>query len=321
MGTWHRIGEVAQILQINPKTIRYYDEVGLIKPSRHTEAGYRQYSAEDIERLELVVALRYAGCTLTEISLILENAPNAAAMLERRVAAIDEQICKLQKSRDMLTITAGNEQSFATVERIRERMRIMKMGSEERQVRVVEQAEKSAALLLTSKEQEMSAQQREQLHAFFTISANLAVEQADAYAEMQRLLQDGGLIDLLRDHVSRIAQRLPIAGTLDEKAWRKRMRLLRRQLREAMKRGESPASPNVQRIAAEHEQLYAQAFSISVDEYELWRSGVERELAGSLLPQFVSAWQTVRTSDAAGEQQAKRLLRDGLQELRKPKTR
>ena len=46
------IGEVAALVGVSPKTIRYYHEVGLLAEPARTEAGYRLYTAQDLLRLQ-----------------------------------------------------------------------------------------------------------------------------------------------------------------------------------------------------------------------------------------------------------------------------
>ena len=50
-----RIGELAAELGLNPKTIRYYEEIGLLPQPRRTPAGYRLYEAADRERLAFIL--------------------------------------------------------------------------------------------------------------------------------------------------------------------------------------------------------------------------------------------------------------------------
>ncbi len=49
-----RIGELAGRLDLNPKTIRYYEEIGLLPTPQRTPAGYRLYDAADLERLRFI---------------------------------------------------------------------------------------------------------------------------------------------------------------------------------------------------------------------------------------------------------------------------
>ena len=63
----HKIGHVAQTLNVSLRTIRYYEELGLIRPFR-TEKGTRLYSEEDIARLHTALTLREHGLSLEQIA-------------------------------------------------------------------------------------------------------------------------------------------------------------------------------------------------------------------------------------------------------------
>jgi len=66
-----RIGELAAELGLNPKTIRYYEDIGLMPEPPRTAAGYRLYGEVDRERLEFILKARAIGLTLEEIHQIL----------------------------------------------------------------------------------------------------------------------------------------------------------------------------------------------------------------------------------------------------------
>ena len=51
-----QIGEVARAAGLTVRTLHHYDEIGLVRPSSRTAAGYRAYSAADVERLREVLA-------------------------------------------------------------------------------------------------------------------------------------------------------------------------------------------------------------------------------------------------------------------------
>lgn len=65
------IGEVARRTGVNSKTIRYYEEVGLLPPAVRLPSGYRQYNEQDVERLEFVRNAKALGVTLEEIKEVL----------------------------------------------------------------------------------------------------------------------------------------------------------------------------------------------------------------------------------------------------------
>ena len=69
-----RIQEVASELGLTPRSIRYYEELGLLSPAARSEGDYRLYDASDVERLRFIKELRVdAGFSLAEIGQLLED--------------------------------------------------------------------------------------------------------------------------------------------------------------------------------------------------------------------------------------------------------
>lgn len=70
----YRIEQVAERLQTTKRTLRYYEEIGLLLPAERTEGGYRLYSDEDIARLERIQRLKdLLGFSLAEIRTLLQT--------------------------------------------------------------------------------------------------------------------------------------------------------------------------------------------------------------------------------------------------------
>lgn len=65
------IGELSSIIGISIRTIRYYEEVGILNPAKTTESNYRYYGHKEIEILEIIVFLKKLGFSLQEIKMIL----------------------------------------------------------------------------------------------------------------------------------------------------------------------------------------------------------------------------------------------------------
>jgi DNA-binding transcriptional MerR regulator len=87
-----RIGEVAAATGLTVRTLHHYDEIGLVRPSARTAAGYRAYSASDVERLREVLAYRRLGFGLREIAdLVDDPATDAVAHLRRLRGLLLEQ--------------------------------------------------------------------------------------------------------------------------------------------------------------------------------------------------------------------------------------
>ncbi len=104
-----RIGELAAELGLNPRTIRYYEAIGLLPAPRRTPAGYRLYDAADRERLRFITKAKAIGLTLEEIGEILalrrEGQPpceHVLALVDRKLAAVDRQMRALAEFRQAL---------------------------------------------------------------------------------------------------------------------------------------------------------------------------------------------------------------------------
>jgi DNA-binding transcriptional MerR regulator len=69
----YTVSGLARLAGVSIRTLRYYDEIGLMKPSTRTEAGYRQYDQEDLLRLQQILFYRELDMPLIEIRDILED--------------------------------------------------------------------------------------------------------------------------------------------------------------------------------------------------------------------------------------------------------
>lgn len=67
------VKEVSNLTGISVRTLHYYDEIGLLKPSVLTEAGYRLYDDKALETLQQILFFRELDLPLKQIKLILEN--------------------------------------------------------------------------------------------------------------------------------------------------------------------------------------------------------------------------------------------------------
>ncbi|MBP3409540.1 MAG: MerR family transcriptional regulator, partial [Clostridia bacterium] len=67
------VNEVSRLTGVSVRTLRYYDQIGLLKPSGLTDAGYRLYDDDALERLQLILMYRELQFPLKEIHRILES--------------------------------------------------------------------------------------------------------------------------------------------------------------------------------------------------------------------------------------------------------
>jgi len=109
------VGQVAELAGVTVRTLHHYDEIGLVQPSSRTPAGYRGYSAGDVERLREVLAYRRLGFGLREIAdLVGDPATDALAHLRRlRGLLVD------QRNRAAAMVTAIDQELEARAMGIR----------------------------------------------------------------------------------------------------------------------------------------------------------------------------------------------------------
>src|SRR5262245_51731957 len=93
-----QVGELAKRTGLTVRALHHYDAIGLLKPSLHTEAGYRLYTAADVARLQQVLSLRQLGFSLEEVRDCLKQ-PGFAPLevIRLHLGRLREQIELQQK--------------------------------------------------------------------------------------------------------------------------------------------------------------------------------------------------------------------------------
>ncbi len=97
MEEWLRIGEVARRTGLTHRTLRHYDEIGLLRPSGRTDVDYRLYARKDLDRLLAIQHLKALGLSLGEISVALDEGGDAAELLGRHAAVVEARIAQEQE--------------------------------------------------------------------------------------------------------------------------------------------------------------------------------------------------------------------------------
>lgn len=105
-----KIGQLAERTGVSPKTIRYYEQIGVLPEPRRSDNGYRTYDVGAAERLAFISDAKSAGLSLLEIQMILElrdegesTCGHVIASLEMRLQEIDRQMKELQRARDRIS--------------------------------------------------------------------------------------------------------------------------------------------------------------------------------------------------------------------------
>lgn len=100
-----QIGELSRMVNLSQRTIRYYEEIGLLHSVRRIENGKRVYTQDDVRRLKFINRLKVLGLSLAEM-VELEKIyrqqrdnrdviPKLIAILDERAAQIDERVRQL----------------------------------------------------------------------------------------------------------------------------------------------------------------------------------------------------------------------------------
>ena len=91
------VSQVSALTGVSVRTLHHYDAIGLLKPSRITEAGYRLYDDPALERLHSILLFRELGFSLEEIKRILDT-PDFDPMeaLEKQIALLEEKRARLE---------------------------------------------------------------------------------------------------------------------------------------------------------------------------------------------------------------------------------
>jgi DNA-binding transcriptional MerR regulator len=104
-----RIGELAEQVGVNPRTLRFYESVGLLPPPERTPSGYRSYGPVDADRVRFIKTAQRLGLSLDDIREILafrdrDELPCGYVLevIDREADALAERIAELERLREEL---------------------------------------------------------------------------------------------------------------------------------------------------------------------------------------------------------------------------
>ncbi len=103
------IGQAAKASGVSAKMIRYYDEIGLVRPASRTESNYREYDERTLNELRFIRRARSLGFSMPEITQLLSlwrdrqrPSRDVKAIAERHIADLDARIAEMQAMADTL---------------------------------------------------------------------------------------------------------------------------------------------------------------------------------------------------------------------------
>jgi DNA-binding transcriptional MerR regulator len=324
------VGHVAKILGVKPSVLRYYDDKGIVEPSRISDAGYRLYTNEDIMRLELVLIMRSVGFSLSTIADVLSRPQVLDTALRDHLSYIEQQIAQLQRVESILkeTIsTSADKKCDSVLFLLRDVAQIHHLSDEEQQEQLVGHIQK----LLTKLAPERGSLTTEQLEGLRTylfgqrrnatnedrvgsLSARTSEHLVNAVVRFQHLSEHPEAISKIVERVQPLVNRLKEMPTpvSPHEVWETMMHF-RDRVRELALAGVAPDSPEVQSCIDEHIANTARWLNMSLDEYRNWMRDFYKSVAGSEIVQALDSVMKLNNERVQQDIEMKRLLREALE--------
>jgi DNA-binding transcriptional MerR regulator len=117
-----QIGGVADRLGVSTRTIKYYEELGLVSPENRSPGGFRLYNATDVERLQRILRLKGMGFSLAAIREFLSVRDAAQEATRERVLAETTEHLKARE-REVEERIAKAREDLESAEALREELR------------------------------------------------------------------------------------------------------------------------------------------------------------------------------------------------------
>lgn len=116
----YRIGLFSKINKVTIKTLRHYDDIGLLKPAHiDVENGYRYYSSEQLPKMHRIISLRQMGFSLEEIISMTVNGEETRQYFEKRENDLVQTIGQLEQQliqiKNYLKLRGGNTMAYEVV--------------------------------------------------------------------------------------------------------------------------------------------------------------------------------------------------------------
>lgn len=103
------IGQASRVSGVTTKMIRYYDEIGLVRPVSRTDSNYREYDARRVNELRFIKRARSLGFSMEEITLLLSlwrdrgrPSRDVKAIADKHIADLDARIAEMKAMADTL---------------------------------------------------------------------------------------------------------------------------------------------------------------------------------------------------------------------------
>ncbi len=109
------IGKAAKLSNLTVKTVRYYADIGLVSPVKNNNTGYRDFSEDDVARLQFVSKARKFNFTIQECEELLSlysdknrSSKEVKSLTLEKISEIDAKLFELKELRQQLSFLANN---------------------------------------------------------------------------------------------------------------------------------------------------------------------------------------------------------------------
>lgn len=110
------INEVCNIVGLSRKSIRYYEDNGLLSPKRDSQNDYRIYDEEDIKKLKIIKFLRELDVPIRDLKMLNEGTLTLQECMSDRIHKIDSQIKNYQKVSEMCIEISKSDDTFTSID-------------------------------------------------------------------------------------------------------------------------------------------------------------------------------------------------------------
>lgn len=115
MAHWY-IKELSKLSNISVRTLRHYDNIGLLKPSIRLPNSYRLYSEADLLKLQQIIALKFFGFELSHIHRLLEKQDDVLTHFHAQQETVQSKISQLQNADRTLTTLIAELKSSGSIQ-------------------------------------------------------------------------------------------------------------------------------------------------------------------------------------------------------------
>lgn len=108
----YSVGDVSKMSGVSVRALHHYDRIGLLEPSQHSDAGYRLYTQDDLERLQQILFYKELGFGLDGISKVMND-----RSFDRNAALVSQRSLLAEKAERILTMMDAVDAALAAAEK------------------------------------------------------------------------------------------------------------------------------------------------------------------------------------------------------------